>query len=275
MADNEVNVVFSADTSGLQAGLNAVNQALAYTKIAANDTKNPVAELFGTMQKSSDQAVAGIIKGTQSWQQAVFNIAQSLEIQFAQLAVNRLLNDTVADALGLKSAQSSDAAKVASNAAKNATITASDQAASATSIGAQVESAIASILNDAKQVFAGIFAFLSPTMGPAAVGPAAAGSATVAALASGITYAESGAWNIPSNTLAYLHAGEMVVPQSFASSLRDNGGLGGGGDSYTININAIDTQTGAQFLKNNASVIASTLSSQARNFNRNIPAWKS
>jgi protein involved in ribonucleotide reduction len=74
--------------------------------------------------------------------------------------------------------------------------------------------------------------------------------------------------------IAQLHQGEMVVPQNFAQGLRDGSGLGGG-DNYTININAIDTQTGVQFLKNNASQIAGIISSQVRNFNSKIPAWKS
>ena len=141
-------------------------------------------------------------------------------------------------------------------------------------LASRAQSAISALLNSAKEVFGGIFAFLSPTMGPAAAGPAAAGSASVSALASGITFAETGAWHIPGNTLAYLHAGEMVVPKPFADSLRDAGGFGGGA-SYSITIQAIDTQTGAQFLKNNAGAIASAISGQARNFNRNVPAWKS
>jgi hypothetical protein len=44
---------------------------------------------------------------------------------------------------------------------------------------------------------------------------------------------------------------EMVVPQTFVQGILD-GSFGGGGSNYTININALDTQTGAQFLKNNA-----------------------
>jgi hypothetical protein len=84
-----------------------------------------------------------------------------------------------------------------------------------------------------------------------------------------------GAWNVPQNMPAFLHAGEMVVPADFASGLRSGGSIGSCGDMYTINVNAIDTQTGAQFLKNNAAIIASTLSSQARNFNKSIPSWKS
>jgi hypothetical protein len=59
----------------------------------------------------------------------------------------------------------------------------------------------------------------------------------------------------------------MVVPANFASGLRDNGGAGGGQTNVTFQINAIDTQTGAQFIKNNASAIANTIATSSRNFN--------
>jgi len=267
MADTTLTVSVNADTSGLDSvtsAVNSLNQALGYTRISANDTTKPVQELFGALQSSSDKAIAGLIKGSESWGEAMAGIMQGVEIKFAQLCANMLINQ-------IEKELTMTDATVEGNALR----TASDQAANSTSIAGLAEKAISAILSDANQVFGGIFAFLAPEMGPAAAAPAAAGSAEVAALASGITYAEAGAWNIPSNTLAYLHAGEMVVPQSFASNLRDGGGFAGGGDSYTINVNAVDTQTGAQFLKNNASTIASLISAQVRNFNPNLPAWKS
>jgi hypothetical protein len=274
MADSTLTVVVNADTSNAQAGLDAVNQALGYTKIQANNTRNPVAELYGTMQSASDKAVAGMIKGTETWHQALLSILQDLEIKFAQLAVNRLLHDTVANALGLTSAQATNVAEVASNQEKNAAIAASNQAAATTGNPAGAATLVKQIGSDAAAAYAGVYANLSPVLGPAAAIPAGVAYASVAGM-EGLVSLDVGAWNVPQNMPAYLHAGEMVVPANFASGLRDGGAATGGGDSYTININAIDTQTGAQFLKNNAGAIASVLSSQARNFNRNLPVWKS
>jgi len=86
-----------------------------------------------------------------------------------------------------------------------------------------------------------------------------------------------GSWSVPSDMTANIHAGEMIIPAGPAAAIRagtaalgGNGGSGAGAGNFTININAIDTQTGAQFLKNNASVIANTLSGQMRNFNPNM-----
>jgi len=269
--DNSLLVTFNADTSNLLSGVSAVNAALETTSVKA---RSPATDLFVTLQKSSDQAVAGIIKGTETWQAALVNVARNVEVRFAQLALNRLMNDTIADALGLRSAQVSDDAKIQSTLAKNTAIQASDQSATAATSSSNAMQLIKQIKSDAAATYAGVYAFLSPVLGPAAAIPAGVSAAAVAGM-EGLVSLDVGAWNVPQNMPAFLHAGEMVVPQNFAAGLRSGGGIGGGGDNYTININAVDTQTGAQFLKNNASVIASALSSQVRNFNKNVPAWKS
>lgn len=89
---------------------------------------------------------------------------------------------------------------------------------------------IKSILASAAEAFAGIFGFLSPIMGPAAVGLAAAGQATVAASAAAASF-DVGSWSLPSSGLAMVHAGEMIVPASqtpWAQSLMAAGGPRGG-----------------------------------------------
>lgn len=269
MTEQNVNIAFDANIDNLLASMkvakSAVDDTFNFERFSTTGHMAPVVDLFRNVERSSDLAIAGMIKGTESWQSAFARVATNLEIRFAQLTFNKVLSWAL-----------SESAMTAATLSGNALRIASDEEAGAASLASKAQRAIASIFNDAKEVFGGIFAFLSPVMGPAAVGPAAAGSATVASLASDIVFAETGAWHIPSNTLAYLHAGEMVVPQPFADSLRNAGGIGGGGgDSYSITIQAIDTQSGAQFLKNNASAIASAISGQVRNFNRNVPAWKS
>jgi hypothetical protein len=267
MSEQSVGINFDANIEGLLGTLKvaktAIDDAFNLKRLSAEERQKPVADLFRTMEHSSDAAIRGMIRGTQTWQSALMNVASNLEIRFAQLAARRVLN-WVQGELGMTAATQTG----------NAVRTASDEQAGATSLAAKAQRAISAILNDAKEVFGGIFAFLSPMMGPAAAGPAAAGSASVAGLASSVLYAETGAWHIPGNTLAYLHAGEMVVPQPFADSLRSSGGIGGG-DAYSITIQAVDTKTGAEFLKNNAAAIASAISGQVRNFNRQVPAWKS
>jgi len=280
--DSTINIQFTSDTTGFQTGadqvqvsITNVNSAIASTGKAAQDATPPVGALFTTMEKSSDTAIKGIIKGTETWQQAMLNVITDLEVKLAQMALNDVLNWARNQASKLASTISTNASMVAANDAKNASITASDTAAASVSSGANASKLISQIGSDAAAAYSGVFANLSPVLGPAAAVPAAAAYAAVAAM-EGLVSLDVGAWNLGSDTVAQLHQGEMVIPQNFAQGLRDGGGFGGGGgDNYTININAIDTQTGTQFLRNNASQIASIISGQVRNFNGNIPAWKS
>lgn len=273
MADNEINVIFNAVTEGFYAGLKDVNAALQATRIKASELKTPVGQLFSTLEKSSDSAIAGMIKGTENWHQASLKIIQDLEIKFAQLAANKLLNELGTDVLGLQSATRTAQGKVDANQTANNAIALSNQQTSDAGSAANASQLIKQIGSDAVAAYSGVYANLSPVLGPAAAIPAGVAYASVAAM-EGLVSLDVGAWNLGSDMIAQLHQGEMVVPQNFAQGLRDGSGFGGG-DNYTININAIDTQTGTQFLKNNASTIASAISSQVRNFNKNVPAWKS
>lgn len=242
----------------LKTAKGAIDDTFSFEGINSEQRQKPVQDLFRNLQQSSDVAIRGLVRGTQTWQQAMYNVASNLEVRFAQMASHRLLSWIQSEASMSEATQAANAIRLGS-----------DEQTSASSLAGRAQQTISSIFNNAKEVFSGIFAFLSPAMGPAAAGPAAAGSASVTAIASDVVFAESGAWHIPNNTMAFLHAGEMVVPQPFADSLRSGAGFGGG-DSYHISISAIDTQTGAQFLKNNATHIASAISGQIRNFNKQI-----
>ncbi|MEI6730399.1 MAG: hypothetical protein WCL30_03985, partial [Pseudomonadota bacterium] len=48
--------------------------------------------LFRTLEKSSDSAVKNIMRGTETWQQAMIHVLGNLEIKFAQTAFNDVLN---------------------------------------------------------------------------------------------------------------------------------------------------------------------------------------
>lgn len=273
MADNTLNIRFDADTSGVDSGLKKVNAALDETKQKIKEVNEPASQLFSALEASSDSAVRGILKGTETWHKAMLNIIGDLEIKIAQLAVNDLLALAKDQAQKLVIVKNTDTAIVASNVARNTATTENDSAAAKASTASNFGKIIKQIQSDSAATYAGVFAYMSPVMGPAAAIPAGISAGAVAAM-EGLVSLDVGAWNLGSDMVAQLHQGEMVVPQNFAQGIRDGSGFGGG-DNYTININAIDTQTGAQFLKNNASHIASAISSQIRNFNGNVPAWKS
>jgi hypothetical protein len=74
----------------------------------------------------------------------------------------------------------------------------------------------------------------------------------------GIVPSAAGGWAIPSfqsgGLLAQLHSGEMVLPADLSEGMQGMIRSGGGGGG-TINIHAIDTQAGSQFLMKNRNTI--------------------
>ncbi len=278
-----VNVQFAADTSGFKSGVEQVQQDMARlfsdinalssgTQTVARRSAESTGEMFKTLQSAVDSAIPGMMKGTESWQQAMAKTAQSMEIKFAQLSANIALNFAKDQMNSLVNFMATGNAMVAANDDKNVAISSGDQRTAKAGSAARTAQVIKQIESDAAATYAGVYAYLSPVLGPAAAVPAGISAAAVAGM-EGLVSLDVGAWNLGSDMVAQLHQGEMVVPQAFAQGLREGGGIGG--DNYTININAIDTQTGAQFLKNNASAIASAISSQVRSFNNHVPAWKS
>jgi hypothetical protein len=117
--------------------------------------------------------------------------------------------------------------------------------------GAMAQSAInvASVTADAFVAAAGAYAATAciPYIGPA-LAPEAAGTAfeAVAAMIPGASL-DVGAWEIPRDMAARLHAGEMVVPKTYAEGMRGAGMAPGapGGDQH-IHISAVDARSFAQ-----------------------------
>jgi hypothetical protein len=279
MADTAVEVTVTAQTGELQAALQQAAQAAA-TAFAA--IKQAAIAANGQIGDSTHQATTQAVK---EWQQAFKPIEsgfttmlkgmlighQSFQ-QALQRGVTTLLNSEIdADVKRLAHWLSTQAAEVAAKLSADEAKQASDAAASGSSLALMALKAIKAIFNDAAQAFAGVFAFLSPTMGPAAAGPAAAASATVASVAGAVTSAAGGLWTVPRDMLAMVHVNESILPANVAGPMRRffEGGVSAGADAggtYNITIQAIDTQTGAQFLKNNARSIVAALHAQARSF---------
>src|SRR6202022_1731345 len=103
-------------------------------------------------------------------------------------------------------------AQTAAVTAGGAARTGAEATASTAGIASTIGAVLKSIMASAGETFAGIFGFLSPVMGPAAAGPAAAGEATVLAVGASGGALDVGAWSLPSDMLAMVHKGEMVVP---------------------------------------------------------------
>lgn len=118
-----------------------------------------------------------------------------------------------------------------------------------------------------------------PIVGPGlAPEVAAATYAAIMAFAPAAT-AERGWGKVPKTTVTELHKDEMVLPASLASPMRsmltasppmqntanDNSSTNNQNLNVTFQIHAIDTQSGAAFLKSNAHHIVSSIKAQMRN----------
>jgi hypothetical protein len=213
-----------------------------------------------------DQSITGMIQGTQTLAQASARAAQSILMSFVRMAAQRLESWVVSELAQVTATQAAETAKTTATTVGATARTAADTAGSAASIASVVGDAIKWIMTEAAKVFASVFAFLAPTMGPGAAAPAAASMVAVeavASLASGAPGMATGSFDVPQDMLANLHAGEMVVPATFAEGIRNaTSGRGGGGTpvGMTVNINAIDTQSGAAFLRQQLPALASSLS---------------
>jgi hypothetical protein len=160
-----------------------------------------------------------------------------------------------------------EAAQTTATTAGVAARTSAEQAGMISSAISFVARAIKTIISLAGETFAGVFAFLSSFLGPAAAGPAAAAEAAVLGATSLVSLA-SGAWELPRDTFAQLHAGEMVVPAGPAAALRASAATGGGGGAINISISAVDAQSVARLFRDHGSSLVTALRGQMRNFNR-------
>jgi hypothetical protein len=126
---------------------------------------------------------------------------------------------------------------------------AAQQTGAATGILANAANALQAIMTDAAQTFAGVFAFLAPTMGPAAAGPAAAAQASVSAAA----IFDVGTDYVVRGGLALIHPGETIIPAA-----RGSGPFTGANMSpqihapVSINVSALDSQSVARFFNDNS-----------------------
>jgi hypothetical protein len=167
-------------------------------------------------------------------------ILEDLTIKFIEMA-EQDVKKWLAGELAKTTATTSGAAARAS----------AEQTAASSGLLVNIATAAKTILADAAQTFAGVFAFLAPAMGPAAAGPAVAAEATVAAAA---TLFDVGTDYVVRGGLALIHPGETIIPAA-----RGSGPFTGGTMNpqihapVSINISALDSHSVSRFFNDNSS----------------------
>jgi hypothetical protein len=244
-------------------------------RVVTTEIQQDYRRAFGQIGDSVSRSITGIIAGTTSFRDAARNILLQIIQTFIQGRV-RMVTDWLAGVAAQTAATSAgEAAKTSAVAAGTAARTGLESTASATSGISIIGNVLKSIFASAAQTFAGIFGFLSPVMGPAAAGPALAGQATVLGVASALPSFDIGTWELPSDMIAKVHKGEMIVPAGPAAAWRgqlDGGPIGGGAgggnvtvnQGTTLNVSAIDATSVRRLFKNNSRQIMRTINEGVR-----------
>jgi hypothetical protein len=193
---------------------------------------------LSTLTSAFNTQIRGLLEGTTSWQTAMKKVFEDLTIKFIEM-VEQMIVKWLAAELAQTTATTTGAAARA----------AAEQTSSSAGVAANAANALQAITTDAGQAFAGVFAFLAPTMGPAAAGPAAAAQASVSAAA----IFDVGTDYVVRGGLALIHPGETIIPAA-----RGTGPYTGASRSahinapVSINVSALDSQSVARFFNDNS-----------------------
>ena len=223
-------------------------------------TRQSNAEIHADYMKVTEQiantmssSIMGMIQGTSSLRSMLRQITLDIIKMFLDAGLKMVANWAAQQlqmvVFSVTGEQEITAAKVlgvAQRTAAGAAGAAADVATTATAI-------VRSIMSSAAEAFAGVFGFLAPILGPAAVGPATAAMATVSGVANVVAH-DVGAWEIPSDHLAIVHQGETIMTASQGAAFRSAmnmisngtaGGLGspqkpGGENHFHFNVSSPD-----------------------------------
>jgi hypothetical protein len=194
---------------------------------------------LSTVTSAFNSQLRGLLEGTTTWHKAMIKIFESLTIQFIEMAEKMVVKWLAAQIAQTTATTTGAAARAAA-----------EQSASSAGLLANAASAVKAIMTDAGQAFAGVFAFLAPTMGPAAAGPAAAAEASVSAAA----VFDVGTDYVVRGGLALIHPGETIIPPARGSGPFSGSGMGAQVHApVSINVSALDSQSVRRFFNDNSS----------------------
>lgn len=163
------------------------NQLLVAQQRNANLTQSTWQHALQLVQNDFDQMLTGVLRGTQTWGQAMQRVFDNLAVSMIE-NVAKMGLAYAAEALGMKATDKQ------------------------------------TVLQDAKVAAANVYKWVSaiPYVGPF-LAPEAAAAAFAAVSAFGSF--DVGAWSLPSDMIAMVHQGEMIVPADVAAQVR--AGTGG------------------------------------------------
>lgn len=205
------------------------NQASQQNAAMWNSRLQPITNAF-------NQSIAGMIQGTQTLQQGVSRLLQSILLSYIQLGIQSAQHWVVSEIIKTSA--------TASGAAERTTIegvaAAESKAISATTARTDITNAAAQAGAKAYQAVVGI-PIIGPILAPAAAAVAFAG---VEAFGGDVASASGGWERVPADDApALLHRNEMVLPANLAERVRGMTEGGGQGGSQVVHQHNYHFQT--------------------------------
>ncbi len=191
---------------------------------------------------SFNSNLAGLIKGTTTWADALKATWDSLLVKFIEVIESMVVKWAAAELARTTATTSGAAARAGA-----------EETSILSTMAVSFANTVKSIVASAAQTFAGVFAFLSPMMGPAAAGPAAVSEGVVAATAAAVPALDVGTDRVVKGGLAFIHQDEAVIPAE------TSGPWSGGGmqaaPNVTVNFSAMGRLMSSE-IKDHARTIA-------------------
>jgi len=231
---------------------------------AAQDVQNKWKAALAPIDSAMTTAINGMIQGTQSMQKMVGKLLQDILASYINLAAKSLQNWIAAEAAKLLSTQTTSTQVVAAE-------TAAAPEAATTQALADVQAISGSAAQGAAAAYAAMAGI--PVVGPEMGAEAAAQTYAAIMAFAGMVPAAAGGWDVPADSLAYLHKQEMVLPASLAEGVRGLVAGGGrdarptGGDVH-FHVSAMDGNSIKSFFKNNRNHVAEAVKSAMRDGRR-------
>jgi hypothetical protein len=215
-----------------------------------------------TLTTTFNSQLKGLITGTTTFNKAFKSMATDMLVKFIEVVENMVVKWAVGQLAQTTATVTGAQARAAAQ-----------SASSVTSDAGTIASVMRSISASAAETFGGVFGFLSPVLGPAAAGPAAGAEATVLAAGGAIGALAVGAWSLPSDMLAMVHRGEMVVPagvtpwaQGLISGAANTPGVSTVHVNHATNfhVSAMDSRGVKQFFNDHGRTIMRTVNESVR-----------
>jgi len=241
-------------------GAEAERKRRALEMEAALERKAMWNDIESTIQSSTQQSFMGLINGTMSWGDATRSLLNNVLQSFIRTSVAELTQHMTIQNLKTLFTAKKTTERVAIEASGTATASAAEVAGAGKSMIASAWAASAA----AFKAMAGI-----PVVGPAlAVGAGAAALAAVMAMVGKLNSAEGGWGQVPSDQLAMIHKNEMILPEKYASPMREmlEDGEMPGGSPINISISAVDAASVEKLFMSNGPALARAIKAQARDF---------